>query len=125
MNEQDKKRIIERYRARFEEYGEGIRALRSGNRRRQKIRFDVLYTLGDMNNSSVLDLGCGFADFYSYLKKRGVRRVRYTGYDIVPEFIELDRRKYPEAKFEVRDMQEDPPKRKFDYIVSSQTFNNR
>lgn len=125
MNEEDKKMIVERYQARLKTYGKSIKTLASGDRRKQKIRFDVLFELGDMNHSSILDVGCGFGDFCAYLKKRGVKGFEYTGYDIVPEFIELASRMYPDANFKVRDIQKDPPKRKFDYIISSQTFNNK
>jgi hypothetical protein len=31
------------------------------------IRFGVLSQVGNMDRSSVLDLGCGFGDFFDYL----------------------------------------------------------
>ena len=38
--------------------------------------------------NSVLDIGCGFADFYHFLRSRGFNG-QYLGVDIVPEFVSL------------------------------------
>jgi SAM-dependent methyltransferase len=39
---------------------------------------------------SVIDLGCGFGDFFSFLRNSG-HRGRFTGYDIAPRMIEKAR----------------------------------
>jgi len=124
MNSADKELIIKRYRERLARYGQGIKALASGNRERQLVRFQVLSEVGDLNHHSVLDLGCGFGDFYQYLKDKGIN-VKYTGYDICPELIQACEAKHPDGHFEVKDIQVDPVKEKFDYVISSQTFNNQ
>lgn len=124
MNKTDKDLIIERYRERLARYGEDIKTLASGVKERQLMRFKVLCEIGDLNNHSILDVGCGFADFYQYLQERGLK-VDYTGYDICPDFIEICGKKFPEARFEVKDIQVDPVDQKFDYVILSQTFNNR
>ena len=122
MDPCDKARIISRSGDRLRRYGEDIRALASGTRERQQLRFAVLSAIGDLEGASVLDLGCGFGDLYEYLVNRGLK-VDYTGYDICPDFVELAGAKFPQATFEVRDIQVDGIPRCFDYIVSSQTFN--
>ena len=124
MNKLDMELIIKRYRERLGKYGQDVKALASGNRERQLIRFEVLSRVGDLNNHSVLDLGCGFADFYAYLKEKGLKP-DYTGYDICPDLIKICKTRFPEAKFKTIDIQETPVKKKFDYVVSSQTFNNK
>ena len=123
MNPADKQAIIERYEKRFAEFGEDIQALASGTRERQRTRFQVLLELGIEPGSSVLDLGCGFADFYGFLLEKNLD-VDYTGYDISPAFIDAARSKYPGANLQVLDIQDDDSARNFDYIVSSQVFNN-
>lgn len=50
----------------------------------RKVRFEALTSIGDLNNSSVLDVGCGFGDLYGYLVGRGIK-VDYTGVDINPD----------------------------------------
>jgi len=124
MDPRDKDQIISRYRDRLRRYGEDIRALASGTYERQQIRFSVLSAVGDLDGTSVLDLGCGFGDFYEHLISRNLE-VDYYGYDICPELVEIASAKFPQARFEVRDIQVDGIPRCFDYIVSSQTFNNR
>ena len=124
MNEADKAEIKSRYRDRLKQHGAGIQALASGTPERQQTRFGVLAEIGDLEGASVLDLGCGFADFHQYLLNQGIQS-RYTGYDICPEFVELAAERFPESRFEVRDVQVDGIPEKFDYIICSQTFNNR
>ncbi len=124
MNPADKNVIVNRYRERLATHGAGPQALATGNAERRAIRFGVLAGIGDLAGCSVLDIGCGLGDFYAYLREQGVN-VNYTGYDITPEFVAEAAGRYPEASFELRDVQTDGIPQKFDYVVSSQTFNNR
>jgi SAM-dependent methyltransferase len=123
MNSADRQLIIERYRQRLGQFGKDVRALASGTVERQRVRFEVLAGVGSLEGASILDLGCGFADFYDYLRQRGVS-VDYTGYDISPDLIDLAKGRFPEARFEIRDIQESGFAGAYDYIVCSQTFNN-
>lgn len=124
MNEQDKAIIAARYRERLIEHGPGIQALASGTIERRNTRFGVLSSAGDMQGARVLDVGCGLADFYAWLVELGIQ-VDYTGYDISAELVDLSSKRFPEASFEVRDVQTQGIPERFDFIVSSQTFNNR
>jgi len=121
MEQIDKERIIQRYNARLEEFGDDIRTLASGSEERRRIRFKVLSELGLTSHSSVLDIGCGLGDFFSYLKRQSMR-VQYVGYDINPRLIGIAQRKYQSATFEVKDIQVDSFPI-FDFIVSSSAFN--
>jgi trans-aconitate methyltransferase len=56
-------------------------------------RFDVIAEVGDMNDRSVLDLGCGYGDFKAYLDE-SVSACTYIGVDHVPEFIRAARARY-------------------------------
>ena len=125
MNFSDKEEIRSRYRSRFKKYGAGIKTLASGTEERRSIRFDVLTQIGIVNGSSVLDVGCGFADYFDYTNELGIN-IHYTGIDIVPEFIESAKKTKPEIDLEVRDLQESPyPSGSFDFVISSQVFNYR
>jgi ubiquinone/menaquinone biosynthesis C-methylase UbiE len=123
MDENDKKLIQERYKERLLKYGPGIQALASGTEDRRAIRFDILTEIGIKEGSSVLDVGCGLADFYTHLAANGIN-VQYTGIDIVPELIEAAQTKHPDLDLQFRDLQEEPfPESSFDYVVCSQVFN--
>lgn len=122
MNNSDKNTIIERYRARLNKFGPSIESLASGTIERRNIRFDLLSKVGDMNGSKILDIGSGLGDYYAYLKDKGIV-VEYTGYDLSPDLVALASERFPDAKFEVRDIQTEGIPQEFDYIVSSQTFN--
>ncbi|CAM8318718.1 AdoMet_MTases domain containing protein [Candidatus Methylopumilus planktonicus] len=123
MDESDKRLIQERYKERLLKYGPGIQALASGTEERRATRFDILTEVGIKQGSSVLDVGCGLADFYSYLIANGVN-IQYTGIDIVPELIDSAKIRHPNIDLQFRDLQEEPfPKSSFDYVVCSQVFN--
>jgi trans-aconitate methyltransferase len=66
----------------------------------------------------VCDLGCGFGDLYPYLVKR-FGRVSYYGIDLSVPLIEEARRRLPSVDFEMTDILETVPDRKWDYVLSS------
>lgn len=121
MKISDKERIINRYNERLQKFGPTIDALASGNLERHNLRFKIITEVGFENGHSILDLGCGFGDYYEYLIKND-RKIEYTGYDINENLIENAGIKFPDVHFETKDiLQEDFPV--FDYIVSSACFN--
>jgi 2-polyprenyl-3-methyl-5-hydroxy-6-metoxy-1,4-benzoquinol methylase len=126
MNQADKNNMVERYRKRFQEHNGSVKILGAGSEEHRRIRFNVIKEVGDLNNCSVLDFGCGLSDFYAFLKSEGIK-VDYVGIDIVPEFIEHSARKYPEQTFYCFDIGEKNllGGRRFDYAVCSQVFNNK
>jgi SAM-dependent methyltransferase len=123
MNEKDYQEIIERYNRRLKEFGYSIKTLAAGTPERRNIRFKILTEIGNFENKSVLDIGCGFADFIRFLNEEGIT-CSYTGYDINAELLSVAKNVYPSGQFIIKDIfHEDFPA--FDYIVSSTTFNNR
>lgn len=117
----DKKISREYYNSKLTEYAQDVRALGWGNIRSQEIRFRVLSEIGDFKDKSILDVGCGFGDFYGFLKR--VAYVKsYLGIDIHQKMLDEARKRYPEAKFEIKDILEDSNNDKFDYIVASGIF---
>jgi SAM-dependent methyltransferase len=124
MNDSDKDNIINRYRNRLQQFGPGIKSLASGTVERRNIRFGLLSNVGELEGATILDIGSGLGDFYQYLKDRKIK-VDYTGYDLSPDLISIAKEKFPEATFEVRDIQAEGIAGRYDYIVSSQTFNFR
>jgi SAM-dependent methyltransferase len=117
MNEEDKKLILSYFDGLLEKHGVGSLAVGMGPQERHDLRHQVLSEVGLRSGGSLLDLGCGLGDFYSYMRRHGIE-CEYTGYDINPRMVELARRKHPGVNFEVKDiLSEEFPA--FDFIVSN------
>ena len=121
MNEKDLQNYIRRYTEGMNQYGYGAEALGWGKNGRQDVRFYALCedVLKD-KHSSVLDVGCGFADLYRFLKLNGWDGA-YTGIDIVPALVDKGKELSPEA--DIRNCDLDVSIGNFDYVVASGIFN--
>ena len=105
----DFRKTRERYRKRWEKYGYDPRTL-GWNKGRQGVRFTAaIENLRYQEFASVLDVGCGFGDFFGHLRGKGWDG-QYTGVDIVPELIREARRRHLGEKviFHCRDMERRP-----------------
>ena len=80
---------IQRYSDRYRKLGRHVRALGWGTKEQQRLRFAI--TLRglpqDLSSRKILDIGCGFGDYYAFLKEQGLRPAFYLGWDINPNFI--------------------------------------
>lgn len=124
MDPRDKTETIERYARRLNELGPTVQALGWRDEAQQALRFAVLAEVGDLDGKSVLDVGCGFGDFYGYLKEAGVT-AHYTGIDISPEVLAEARERHADAHFEQIDLLADTFDERFDYVLESGVFNHR
>ncbi len=88
----------------------------------QTAHYRALLDIGDLAGAKILDYGCGTGGLYAFLLERGVP-VDYAGYDINPKLIEHARNKYPEARFEVFDIEQQELAEEFDYILLCGVFN--
>ena len=69
-----------------------------GSKRKQILRFKILSKIGNLNKKKMLEVGCGFGDFNSWLKKNN-KNVNYFGIDIVPEMIIEAKKKHKKSFF--------------------------
>ena len=88
----------------------------------QEKRFLIIRNLmkkyiGD-NGTKIADLGCGFGDFYEFLRKRNCNYV-YKGYDINPKMIQFCKRKFQSNLFDISD----EPLEICDFTIISGTYN--
>ncbi len=88
----------------------------------QILRQQSMLDVGDINNSKILDFGCGKGDFYSFLRDRGIY-VKYTAFDINEKLISLAEKKYPGIDFRVFDIDKNILDEDFDYIFLCGVFN--
>jgi SAM-dependent methyltransferase len=118
----DNQRIVNFYSGLVRRYEGDPRALDWGSRDSQALRFSILAQVARVEGASVLDVGCGVGDLLEYLRLKEVS-VDYTGYDLTPEMIQSARRRFPEHRFETRDLlMEQEPTELFDYVLASGIF---
>ena len=94
-------RQIERYSERLRLYGSNPKTLGWDSAFSQKTRFEVACKSVEFGNRSVLDVGCGLADFCGFLLGQKQQAIDlYTGIDINPDLIQACRLRFPEMRFE-------------------------
>ena len=111
------------YQERYKKYGVAAKSLFWQSKGASHQRFRQFWAEIDFNKKSVLDVGCGFSEMARFLRKR-YKDVKYTGVDIVPEFIEESKKTYPEYQFFVRDYFSEPMDEKFDVVFASGVMNS-
>ncbi len=87
------------------------------SQRSQRMRFETFLMTHDLQNRSVLDVGCGVADFRTHLQRRNVD-CEYVGFDISPEMIRHCKERFPDLRFESGNFLTWEPGRSFDYTVA-------
>ena len=124
LDPDDVSQVVRRYQQRIAERGPSFASLNSGSEAKQAMRHSVHSTALRGVKPSVLEIGCGLADFYKYLLEHQLD-CSYNGYDIVPEYIDECRRVYPQAKFALRNVFVEGIEGTYDTIAMSQVLNNR
>lgn len=94
------------------------------NSRPQKMRYESFVRAHDLENCSVLDVGCGAGDFYRHLHKREINS-SYTGTDISSNMVSACRNRFPGQIFRHVDIVDLPDNEAYDYVVSFGIHNIR
>ncbi|MFC1749753.1 class I SAM-dependent methyltransferase [Pseudomonadota bacterium] len=83
----EKATIIHYHRHRIKEFGDKtVKSLGWKGDISQSKRFEVISQLADLNESSIMDLGCGRGDLRAFLGEQ-FKDFAYIGIDQMPEFI--------------------------------------
>lgn len=112
--------IKSHYKLLLAQHGDSPQATQYSDAETQELRFKYLLEIGDISNKTILDFGCGTAHLATFLRSKGVD-FDYIGVDIVPEFIEISKKKFPEFRFGFYENFSDVA---VDYIFISGVFNN-
>ncbi|SIN77697.1 Methyltransferase domain-containing protein [Sulfurivirga caldicuralii] len=98
LNPVDRARIITRHAAALERHGYRPQALFWQERGVQIARFGVIADAMLSAPASLLDVGCGFGDFYAWLHEHGMTP-DFTGIDLSPDMIFAARSRFPQAQW--------------------------
>lgn len=112
------------YSNRFREYGVSVQTVGWSSEEQQKLRFQILSEIGSLQDTRILDVGCGLGDFFPFLKQKGYR-VQFTGIDLCPELVGSARQRFPEANFKVDDILKNTVQENFDWVFLSGALNYR
>ncbi len=76
------------YQHNYEKYGISAEGVAWDSSQTQKKRFSAIVScIGSMKQDSVVDAGCGFGDFYLYLKEKGNLPKQYVGLDLCTPMV--------------------------------------
>lgn len=123
-----------RYRENFQKYGYSEMSMFMPSDRRVIRYYELLknfefFLKGDFRAPvAICDAGCGFGDINAYLISLGMDNYRYTGLDVVEEFMKAGKERYQgdHISYIRRNfITDDITDLEFDYAVSSQTFTLR
>lgn len=120
------------YNVKFKEFNDDPKSLSWNDSSSQYLRFKKISELFKYEGSkyfTVHEVGCGLAHFHDYLVKAECNAI-YSGSDIVPEFLDCCREKYPELVFYTQNISNDYDKindgmKWKDYYCLSGTFNSK
>jgi SAM-dependent methyltransferase len=114
-------RIANYYQDLVQKYGHDPRACDYGRPQSQEIKFRVLSEAMPVKGRSVLDVGCGFADFHRFLRDR-FGEVRYSGVDVCPAMVEEARRLDPHCEVKLANILDASIRERFDLVTANGIF---
>lgn len=86
-------RYLQPYMDAVAKHGSGFPSLLWASPGSQALRFEALTRLYDFSNKSIVDIGCGRADFLDYLLARKIEPNHYVGIEAVEEIAAAAERK--------------------------------
>lgn len=91
------------------EHGISAQGLRWKSTFTQYKRFEILTSFieDNISNSSLVDAGCGFGDYISYLEKIDKTPLSYLGIDCEELMISIASKRFPNKKFKIQNILND------------------
>jgi len=87
-------------------------------------RFEIITSCikKELSTSTIIDAGCGFAEYYCYLEKNNYTPQEYIGIDCEEQMIEIAQERFPFLEFYLKDVLNNALI-KADYYVCSGALN--
>lgn len=115
--------IAKGYQKTLKEHKGGIKSLKWLNYDSAACRYiEITHDL-DFAGKSILDVGCGFGDIIPYIRVK-TGDFKYTGTDLMPEFVQEGQKRYPEHTFVEQNYFEVLPEKHYDIIICSGALNS-
>ena len=123
MKKEQRKRIVDRHRDSLNRFGYSSHALYWSSTEIQELRFKVLAEIGVETGDSILDVGCGFADFKLWFENQS-GALDYTGVDLSPDLMIEAAKRHPDAELLVGDLFDmEFADQSFDWVILSGALN--
>lgn len=112
------------YKKAYLEYGISARGVHWNSKYTQYKRFEILtsFIKNKLATSSIVDAGCGFAEYLNYLKYTNLKYLEYSGLDCEDKMIEVSKKRFKEVTFLKKDIIKDTLLEK-DYYICSGALN--
>lgn len=123
--EKDLVEIEKHYESLFTAHGDSPAAMQWSSRASQERRMRILSAVGDISTAKLLDFGCGTGHLLNLLRAECGFTGEYVGYDLCENTLDEARRKFPQTRFERRDVLADGMREDFDYVLINGVFNNQ
>ena len=103
------------------------KSVKNISKKQQNIRFSYLFKSANVaNNDKILDLGCGYGEMLTYLRKNKIGKY-YLGLDYIEGFVNHASRKFAtdkNASFEIFNLKKETLNNEYDWVVSSGLFHD-
>ena len=85
----------------IKEFGISAQGVHWNSKYSQYKRFEIITRLIKKNikSSSIIDVGCGFAEYYNYLQNNNRIPYKFTGIDCEEEMINISKKRFPNQDF--------------------------
>ena len=104
-------------------FGNNAKGMDWKDEKSQYLRFEIISKYIDFKEStSILDVGCGNGEFFNYTKSQK-KNINYNGIDISNKMVDITNKRFGKKTAEIGTVQDINNHKKYDYIISSGTFN--
>ncbi|PLY10812.1 MAG: class I SAM-dependent methyltransferase [Arcobacter sp.] len=112
------------YKKSIKKYGISAKGVHWNSEFTQYMRFEILtrFIKKDIKNSSIIDAGCGFGEYYNYLFDNDLKPKSYIGIDCEQEMIKLASKRFLDTNFHIKNILYDELETA-DYYICSGALN--